>query len=179
VLRDIGGLARAGALAAVVTVLAIGIAVGAAGRHPASRPPSTTQIARVMWRTVLVREPMEHFYPSSEPATISDGSGGNLTAEVGTNLPSTDGDGQLVFFWHNNRFVGWDSSVESMTVLQLQSVGPGHFRVTYSNYAPNDPACCPSLIPMSVAYRWSGDRFIAEAPLPMSRPVPGRVGLIR
>jgi LppP/LprE lipoprotein len=133
----------------------------------------------VMFRTVLVALPGEHFYPSGQLTTTSDGSGGKLTAEVGTNLPSTDGEGQLVFFWHNSRFLGWDSNLESMTVLELEPSGPTGFRVTYSNYAPNDPACCPSLIPISVAYRWSGERLVAQAPRPLVSPVPGRVRLIR
>jgi LppP/LprE lipoprotein len=168
---------------AVVGLLAVGAAVGVgvrtAGRRADALRPSPAQIAGVMWRTILVGEPREHFYPAGQLTTTSDGSGGDFTAEVGTILPTTDGDGQLVFFWHNNRFVGWNSSVESMSVLGLQSLGPGHFQVTFSNYAPHDPACCPSLIPISVAYRWSGGHFVADAPLPMYSPVPGRVGLVR
>lgn len=131
-----------------------------------------------MWRTVLAQEPFEHFYPAGRPATISDGSGGDLTAEVGTVGPTTDGAGQLVFFWHNSRFVGWDSTVESMAVLQLQALRSG-FQVTYSNYAPTDPACCPRLIPLSVRYQWTGKRIAADGEPPVVTPVPGRVHLIR
>lgn len=131
-----------------------------------------------MWRTVLVLEPLEHFYPAGQLMTSSDGSTGAFTAEVGTVLPSTDGDGQLVFFWHNSRFVGWDSTLDNMNVLQVQALGKASFRVTYANYAPDDPACCPSLIPVSVVYRWTGDRFRAQGPLPMTRPVPSLVRLI-
>lgn len=140
--------------------------------------PSPNQIALVMWRTVLVQEGFEHFYPSGQLTTVPDGGGGAFTAEVGTVLPSTDGDGQLVFFWHDRRFVGWDSSVDNMDILDLQPLHRGRFRVTYSNYAPNDPACCPSLIPLSVVYRWSGIRFVAQGPLPMVRPIPSLVRLL-
>ena len=132
-----------------------------------------------MWRTILANEPLEHFYPAGQLTTTSDGAGGALTAEVGTLLPSTDGDGQLVFFWHNRQFVGWDSSIESMSVLQLESLGAPGFRITYANYAPNDPACCPSLIPISVAYRWRRGVLVAQQPGPLVSPVPGRVRLIR
>jgi LppP/LprE lipoprotein len=181
VLRHLGGLGRT-AVAVVILLtlgLGLGIVVGAAGRRAAARRPTATQIEGVMWHTILAREPGEHFYPAGQLTTTSDGMGGNLTAEVGTSLPSTDGNGQLVFFWHNSRFVGWDSSIDSMLVLQVQSLAPRSFQITYENYAPNDPACCPSLIPVSVAYRWSGRRFVAQAPLPMVSPVPGRVRLIR
>ncbi len=140
--------------------------------------PSPNQIALVMWRTVLVQEGFEHFYPSGQLTTVSDGGSGAFTAEVGTVLPSTDGDGQLVFFWHDKRFVGWDSPLDNMDVLDVQPLHGGTFRVTYSNYAPNDPACCPSLIPLSVVYRWSGSRFVADGPLPMVRPIPSLVRLL-
>ena len=66
---------------------------------------------------------------------------GSSTAAVGTVVPTTDGMGQLVFFWHNTRFVGWDAPDASMAIQALKPVGAGGFRVTYSNYTSNDPAC--------------------------------------
>lgn len=166
-------------VALVLLVVGVAVAIRSTRRGPASRGPSSKQITDVMFRTVLVDLPGEHFYPSGQLTTTSDGSGGKLTAKVGTSLPSIDGDGQLVFFFHNNRFVGWDSKVENMSILQVQTYGPRHFQVTYANYASDDPACCPSLIPISVPYRWSGERFVAGAPPPLVSPVPGGVRLVR
>lgn len=172
------GLGLAGLLAIAAGVAVAVVIAGSAGRSTL-QTPSSAQIAGVMWRTILAEEPLEHFYPAGQLTTTSDGDGGALTAEVGTLLPSTDGDGQLVFFWHNRQFVGWDSSVESMSVLELQSLGDRGFQITYANYAPDDPACCPSLIPISVAYQWRRGRLVAQQPGPLVSPVPGRVRLIR
>lgn len=162
----------------VIVLVFLWFAIAPERLHPSAREPSANQIAAVMWRTVLVRERFEHFYPAGQLATVSDGSGGEFIAEVGTVLPSTDGDGQLVFFWHNRRFVGWDSPLDNMDVLDIHALHDGTFRVTYANYASNDPACCPSLIPISVVYRWNGHRFVAEGPLPSVRPIPNLVRLI-
>jgi LppP/LprE lipoprotein len=167
----------------VLLAIAVGFGVAVAVAGPAGRSllqrPTPAQVAGVMWRTILMVEPMEHFYPAGQLTTTSDGAGGTLTAEVGILLPSTDGDGQLVFFWHNRHFVGWDSSIENMSVLQLESLGARGFRITYADYAPDDPACCPSLIPISVAYRWRHGRLVAQQPGPLVSPMPGRVRLIR
>jgi LppP/LprE lipoprotein len=184
--REDGGrwrlrLALLGAICALAAaaLIAAGAGTPGDGKRSASVKPSGAQIEQAMWRTVLVALPLEHFVPAGQLTTISDGSGGALTAEVGAVMPTTDGDGQLVFFWHNRRFVGWDSTVESMIVLQLQPRGPGNFQVTYANYRPSDPACCPSLIPVSVDYRWNGHHFLAEGDPPSVTPTPGRVRLLR
>jgi hypothetical protein len=140
-----------------------------------SSGPSQVEITRAMQETTLVGEPLEHFEPAGLTKTVADGAGGQLTAAVGTSVPTTDGNGQLVFFWHNRRFVGWDASTDAMEILSLHAIGVRRFRVTYSNYAPRDPACCPSLGPVNVVYSWRGDRFAVEGMLPAVRPVPARV----
>lgn len=128
-----------------------------------------------MQDTTLIGEPLEHFLPAGQLTTIGDGSGGHLTAAVGTIVPTTDGYGQLVFFWHNSRFIGWDAPAESMAIVRLRPVGTGRFRVTYSHYARADPACCPSLAPISVVYQWRGSHFAAAGRPPAVRPIPSRV----
>ena len=62
-----------------------------------------------------------------------------------------------------------------MEITSLQAGGVGRFRVMYSNYRRTDPACCPSLVPVSVVYRWGGLRFAAKGIAPSVRPVPARV----
>jgi hypothetical protein len=165
-----------GVVAALAIAALMAVVVGSGGSpRTVSLKPSQAQVARDMEHTTLIAEPLEHFFPAGDLKTTSDGSGGHLTAAVGTIVPTTDGDGQLVFFWHNSRFIGWDAPFESMAIQALQSVGVGRFRVTYSNYAPGDAACCPSLIPVSVIYRWHGRRFAVEGNPPTVRPIPARV----
>jgi hypothetical protein len=166
--------------AAVVLGALMAVVIGTAGGHgnvaqPPTQRPSEAEVTRDMQHTTLVAEPLEHFLPSGPLKTIPDGSGGNLTAAVGTVVPTTDGNGQLVFFWHNSKFVGWDAPDQSMAIVGLQSGGVGRFRVTYSNYRRNDPACCPSLVPVSVLYRWRGGHFATYGSPPSVRPIPARV----
>lgn len=169
-----------GVAAAVLLAALMVVVISSAGgqghvSQPPTQKPSEAEVTRDMQRTTLVAEPLEHFLPSGPLKTIPDGSGGKLTAAVGTVVPTTDGNGQLVFFWHNTRFIGWDAPEQSMAITELQSVGVGRFRVTYSNYKRNDPACCPSLVPVSVLYRWSGRHFAIDGSPPPVRPIPARV----
>jgi hypothetical protein len=112
-----------------------------------------------MTTTVETGDPSEHFAPSSAPVTVADGSGGYLTAVIGTRSPSADGRGQLVFFWHGTTFVGWDSSSESLAIQAIAPGKPGTFRVTYDHYGPDDALCCPSLAAVTIEYRWNGRGF--------------------
>ncbi|HET9017559.1 MAG TPA: LppP/LprE family lipoprotein [Thermomicrobiaceae bacterium] len=123
--------------------------------NPPQSPPSPSSIASVMARTVESNDPTEHFTPVA-PLAVDDGQGGVLTAVVGTRYPTADGYGQLVFFWHNQSFLGWDSSTESVAIAKLTSPAPGVIAVTYVHYAPSDPLCCPSLAPVTVTYSWNG-----------------------
>lgn len=144
---------------------------------PPRRAPSPQAVAAVMASTVEADNTSEHFVPAGPPATASDGGGGTLTAEIGMRTPSTDGHGRLVFFWRNDEFLGWDGSRESLGILNLTTSGPGGFVVTYANYAPNDPFCCPSLAPISVTYRWDGQHIQLTGSLPTrSGPPVKRLG---
>ncbi len=166
-----------GIAAAVLIGVLMAIVISSTGNRVTgpSPAPSQAEITRDMQETTLVGEPLEHFEPAGLLKTVADGTGGQLTAAVGTSVPTTDGNGQLVFFWHDRRFVGWDASTDAMEILSLHAVGVGRFRVTYSNYARRDPACCPSLVPVSVVYSWRGDHFAVDGTPPAVRPVPARV----
>ncbi|GAA1572296.1 hypothetical protein GCM10009804_30780 [Kribbella hippodromi] len=113
-----------------------------------------------MARTVEVKQPAVHFVPSGVRATVSDGGAGKLTAVVGTRSGAADGGGQVVFFFHGNKFVGWDGDTETTGVQRLAGSGAGAFTIRYTHYAAGDPACCPSLAPVTIHWNWQdGDGF--------------------
>jgi hypothetical protein len=134
--------------------------------------PSAADISRILTHTVETASPSTHFGDPSAPVTTGDGHGGTLTAVIAHRTPAADSHGYLVFFWHNNQFVGWDRNQEAMTTKAVTAAGPGAFSVTYANYAGNDPACCPSLAPVTITYHWNGTRLQADQPVP-----PGVYGL--
>ncbi|GAA4633104.1 hypothetical protein GCM10023196_069330 [Actinoallomurus vinaceus] len=145
---------------------------------PAVGVPNRAAIRRVLARTVEAPDPSTHFVLDRRPVTTSDRQGGTLTAVVGQRYPTADGMGQLVFFWHGTRFLGWDAVTETDAVRGLTG-GPGYFRITYPHYAPQDAECCPSLPPAAVRYTWEDSgRLVASG----TRPQHGadiRVKLLR
>jgi hypothetical protein len=145
--------------------------------HPpvTSRGPATANPAHVrqaMNHTVEVDAPAEHFMPHDLIVSTPDGMGGTIDAVVGVRTPTADGKGQLVFFFHNDTFVGWDAPQEAISILRLVSPGPRAIAVTYANYGPRDPIVGASLPPATVTYRWDGHRMA-----PDTQPPPGIYGL--
>jgi hypothetical protein len=129
---------------------------------PASADTSAATIRRWMTRTIEVgSHPEVHFKQLGHRASAPDGSGGTLTAVIGVRHITADGKGQLVFFFHDNRFLGWDANVEISAIRGVKAAGTGRFDVTYVRYASSDPLCCPSLSPRTVGYRWNGSRMQA------------------
>jgi LppP/LprE lipoprotein len=121
---------------------------------------------------VETSHPSTHFGYPSAPVTTSDGNGGTFTAVTAARTPAADMHGFLVFFWNNQKFIGWDSNQETMSTRKVVSAGTGAFAVTYSDYASEDPACCPSLPPVTITYHWNGTRLQPSQPVP-----PGVYGL--
>jgi hypothetical protein len=109
-------------------------------------------------------DPNEGFVGGS-PVTVSDGSNGYLTAVPAQRSPSADGHGALVFFWHDQTFLGWDTNKETWNVT-LRAAGTNAIEATYPDYAPGEPACCPSLPPVTISYRWSGTGLAQDRTLP-------------
>lgn len=128
-------------------------------------PPSAQAIAAVIASTHEVSDPNEDFSEGSSPVTVSDGHGGYLTAVAAGRTPSADGHGWLVFFWHDQTFLGWDTDQETWNV-SVEAGGPRAIVATYPDYAPTDPACCPSLAPVSISYSWSGATLAQSRQLP-------------
>lgn len=132
--------------------------------QPAVAPPTSQQIAAQIANTHEVAYPNEGFSGGS-PVTVSDGTGGYLTAVPAGRTPSADGHGWLVFFWHNQTFLGWDTNKETWNVT-VQSEGTNAIQATYPDYAPGDPACCPSLPPVTITYSWNGTGLAQNQTLP-------------
>jgi LppP/LprE lipoprotein len=132
--------------------------------------PSVQEIGLEMSRTVegsgADGPPSTHFTAFGEPLTVSDGEGGWLTAIIGVRFPTADAYGQLVFFWHNADFLGWDSKYESNVIRRTTPAGPGEIRVTYDQYSPDDALCCPSLPPLDITFRWDGTALQPDTSLP-------------
>jgi hypothetical protein len=97
--------------------------------------------------------------------TVSDGHGGNLTAVPAGRTPSADGHGWLVFFWDDQTFLRWDTDQETWNV-SVTAGGPNAIEASYPDYAPTDPACCPSLPPVTITYSWSGTALAQSWQLP-------------
>jgi hypothetical protein len=95
---------------------------------------------------------------------------------VGGRCPTADGLGQIVFFWHNTTFIGLSSSYETVAVVgKIKSPAPGTFVISYANYKPSDPVCCPTLPPRKVTYGWSGHILISNGVPPKETGTPPRV----
>jgi hypothetical protein len=121
-----------------------------------------------MRRTIERDDPSTHFSTlSSSPITVPDGNGGWITAAHGTRYPTADGYGQLVFFWHNKEFIGWDAIYESLS-SKITDYGPGYFVVSYSNYAKGDSLASPSLPNINIKYKWNGNSFISSGEPPQN-----------
>jgi len=126
--------------------------------------PSAQTIAATIATTHEVTSPNEGF-SGGTPVTVGDGHGGSLTAVVAGRTPSADGHGWLVFFWHDGTFLGWDTDQESWNV-SVSAHGPDGIQATYPQYAPKDPACCPSLPPFTTTYSWNGTKLSHTGQLP-------------
>lgn len=152
-------------LAVVVVLMAGGAAADAA--TPSSPPASHTTIRTWMRRTVEVGNLRVHFRQVGHRVVVSDGRGGTLTAAIGVRSITADGHGQLVFFFHGQHFLGWDSNREINSIQDITAVGPRRLDVTYVRYAPDDPLCCPSLSPLAAPARRKSIRPCARTGAPM------------
>jgi LppP/LprE lipoprotein len=70
-----------------------------------------------------------------------------------------------VFFWHNQKFLGWDTDKESWNVT-VSDGGTNAIRASYADYAPGDPACCPSLPRVTITYSWGGSALAQDRAIP-------------
>lgn len=136
------------------------IAPVAGGTLPPTERPTMTEISLRTSQTLEASG--AHFIPVGEPLTIADGRSGSLTAVLAVRYGTADGIGQLVFFWHNATFLGWNELHPSRLVVAVVSPRPGLFAVSYAQYAPRDPPTFPSLPSKTVSYAWDGSRLVAD-----------------
>ncbi len=135
----------------------------AADASAGPRPAPWSVIRSAMHRTYELGPGADPGFGSVGRRTVvSDGRGGSLTAIVGLRRPSADGKGQLVFFFHNRRFLGWDARRTSIAIYPPRAAGPRRFSIRYVHYARNDALCCPSLRPVTIRYRWTGSRIVGS-----------------
>jgi hypothetical protein len=73
-----------------------------------------------------------------------------------TKVPTADGYTQWVFMFNGTTYLGTDTGRPSPQLWLSGSPAPGEVNITYENYAPNDPLCCPSLPPLTITYTWNG-----------------------
>jgi hypothetical protein len=126
--------------------------------------PTPEDVAATMRHTTLEDDPDQYFVPFDTPITISDGAGGTLTAIIGGHVNSADGGGQLVFFLHNDAFLGWDKDHEGFKV-SVQAGDGAAFRVSYVYLRDGEPACCPTGT-VDVVYAWDGLQIVPDRDLP-------------
>jgi hypothetical protein len=84
--------------------------------------------------------------------------GGTFVGIAGTKIGTADGYTQWVFFFNGTTYLGTDTAVPSPQLQLVGSPGAGQIAVQYTNYAPDDPLCCPSLPPVTITYTWDGTR---------------------
>jgi hypothetical protein len=166
--------ARLAGLAALI--LAVAAAPTAAFSAPTLVRPSPSAIASVLAHTTEVGSPRVHFKRYVGPLTIPDGHGGSLTAVIGGRWPTADGYGQLIFFWHNAAFLGWDARYESIAIGPMKAGGTGVIQAQFAHYRPSDPLCCPKLPPLKISFRWNGNFLVASRNPPYG---PGRPVFVR
>jgi LppP/LprE lipoprotein len=107
------------------------------------------------------------FTPSeNQPASTPDGSGKTLYAWKATCSGSVDGHCQEVFFFLGARFLGTDTANPSRSLTIVAAVAPRKFAVTYGNYGPQDPECCPSGKPVTITYAWNGSKLVPSGKPP-------------
>ena len=101
-----------------------------------------------------------------EFAFTPDGSGGTLYGWAAICANTGDGYCAKVFFFHGKTLLGSDTAANSLAINSVESAGTGVIDVTYANYKPNDPNCCPSGVPVTISYTWNGTSMTASGTPP-------------
>ena len=137
---------------------------------PTSTPTPVPTISPAVVEGYDVGTIASHGYTSKtqipEFAFTPNGSGGTLYAWAGICANSGDGYCAKTFFFNGKTFLGTDTSGNSLAINSVESAGPKVIDVTYANYKPNDPNCCPSGIPVTISYTWNGSSMTASGTPP-------------
>lgn len=103
---------------------------------------------------------------SSSIAKTPDGLGKTLYAILGICTGSADGHCQKIFFFLDNQYLGTDTKSPSNEIRSDVAAGTGNIDITYANYKPSDPLCCPTGQPVTIRYHWNGIRLIPSGTPP-------------
>ncbi len=82
--------------------------------------------------------------------------GSSFIGISGAKLNNADGGPQWVFFFTGASYLGTDTAVPSSFLALAGTPAAGQISVSYQNYAPGDPLCCPTLPPVTITYTWNG-----------------------
>jgi hypothetical protein len=168
-------------MAAAVVAGGIG---GTAWVASAAKPavPTAAQVNRILRAATEVgtggncpkgKSCAEHLHQMKR-LTVPDGHGGFLTAVLAVRWPTADGYGQYVLFWHDTTFLGSQNLTplpklgREATSIEAAKVRGHGIELTFANYSPKNPLCCPSLKPVVSTYRWDGSRLVNSRRLPRS-----------
>jgi hypothetical protein len=131
---------------------------------PAVAPTVTndlTTIAEIDLATVRAQG-----YTPYTSAVADAGTGHILVAIVGICNGSATGRCQIVHFFIDSTYLGTDTKGVSQGISALAAGASRQMDVTYVNYAPTDPGCCPSRLPVTITYTWDGNRLTASGTPP-------------
>ena len=172
---------------AAVVALSVAVSCGSTSSRPETNPrasagtsasatasPSTTaagptaaDIRRQLRSVVELANPDTHFSLMDGPVRVSDGAGGLITAAIGVRWPTADAKGQLLFLWHNRKFLGWAPGTEAYAIGMRPYQRAGGVTVLFALYPRGTAMCCPRGS-VRVRFRLAGGRMKPDRPLPAS-----------
>jgi len=103
------------------------------------------------------------FDPTGAPAAVELGPGEFFIAHRAICVDSVDGACQSVFFFVNDRFVATDADNPWFGIADPEATAAGEILLSYVNYLPEDPLCCPSGEPIEITFTWDGSSLVSSA----------------
>ncbi|MFE3176502.1 LppP/LprE family lipoprotein [Amycolatopsis sp. NPDC059090] len=92
-----------------------------------------------------------------------------LQVILATIAESGDGYANRAFFFHDGKYLGTDTSVDSAGIQEAWSTDTT-VALSYELYNAEDPLCCPTANTATVRYHWTGTRLVPLDAIPSSDP---------
>ncbi len=124
----------------------------------------SSQLNPVIYDPAVITQ--QGYQAEGKPAFAPEAKGQWLFAWLGQCEGSRDGHCLKIFFFSNTVFLGTDTWFPSQGIVKYYADGHGTIAVTYANYAPDDPVCCPSLSPVTITYHWTGSQMVPSGTPP-------------
>ncbi|WP_336161393.1 LppP/LprE family lipoprotein [Amycolatopsis sp. VC5-11] len=102
------------------------------------------------------------------PATSWESADG-LQVVLATIAESADGYANRAFFFHDGKYLGTDTSVDSAGIQEVWSTDTT-IALSYEMYNAEDPQCCPTADAATVRYHWTGTRLVPLDAIPPADP---------